>query len=156
MSRVGTRTPVQVNVVCFTVRSAEKSPEVLILKRNSKKGGFWQCVTGGVEVGETTSQAALREVGEELGITVEPDRLLTTTLDYSFTAQNGTVLREYVFGYRISDPSAVTLSDEHVALKWCTPEEAKQCMKYDNNRKAIDAVMSSLSKNVGNTFRSDI
>lgn len=40
--------------------------QVLLLER-VRPAGFWQSVTGSLEAGETASQAAIRELGEETG-----------------------------------------------------------------------------------------
>ena len=39
-----------------------------MLKRILEKGGFWQPITGNVREGETFKEAAMREIGEETGI----------------------------------------------------------------------------------------
>lgn len=51
--------------------------EMLITKRhpNKKLGGMWEFTGGGVLAGETTREAAKREVREELGIVVEEEEL---------------------------------------------------------------------------------
>ena len=47
---------------------------VLLLERKDR-AGFWQSVTGSLELGETPFQAALREVKEETGIVMLPEKL---------------------------------------------------------------------------------
>ena len=48
-------------------------------------GAFWQGVTGGVEAGETLSEAAGRELAEETGLA--PERLVPIDYSYSFPIQ---------------------------------------------------------------------
>ncbi len=131
----------QVNVVCFT-RDEKGDIKILVLKRNEKKGGFWQAVTGGVHSGEDYLAAAKREVAEETGI--KDSEVFQTELSYSFTGDDGHELAEYVFGCEIKEPSRVKLSEEHTALEWLSPEEAKNRMKYGDNRRAIDAVCKKI------------
>jgi 8-oxo-dGTP pyrophosphatase MutT (NUDIX family) len=42
--------------------------EYLLLKRLPDRNGFWQPVTGGLEEGETRTEALCREIEEETGI----------------------------------------------------------------------------------------
>jgi len=133
----------QVNVVCFTKsRKNIDNVQVLVLKRNKKKGGFWQTITGGVHVGEDLRDAAKREVFEEIGLSDEI-YLFPTTLSYSFMGDDGYMLKEYVFGCEISDTSKMKISDEHDSFEWMCPQEAKERVFYDNNKQAIDAVMNN-------------
>jgi NUDIX domain len=60
------RLPYQI-LVYICRRPTPHITEYLLLKRSAARGGFWQGVTGGVEVGETLAQAARREVWEETG-----------------------------------------------------------------------------------------
>ena len=56
----------------------------LLLRRVASHGGFWQSVTGSLEVGETHIQAAAREVREETGINSPEDELIDLGLINSF------------------------------------------------------------------------
>ncbi|OHA17639.1 MAG: hypothetical protein A2664_03390 [Candidatus Taylorbacteria bacterium RIFCSPHIGHO2_01_FULL_46_22b] len=53
--------------------------ELLIQRRTSKKdrgGGMWDISVGGhISAGQTSIEAAVREVSEEIGITIEPSEL---------------------------------------------------------------------------------
>lgn len=72
-----------------------KGDEVLLVKSKTNKSGFFSCVAGFVEHGETIEQTAMREVFEETGISIKnlkyvgsqawpfPDQLmLAFTADY--------------------------------------------------------------------------
>ena len=63
--------------VCCEVWFLNSNGEMLITQRhpNKKAGGLWEFIGGGVLAGETTSQAAIREVKEEIGITLTESEL---------------------------------------------------------------------------------
>ena len=55
----------------YVVRSIEGQPEFLQLRRtNEPMAGTWQPVMGHIESGETATEAAVRELGEEVGLAV--------------------------------------------------------------------------------------
>jgi dATP pyrophosphohydrolase len=129
----------QVNVVCYWQDASDM--KILVLKRNSKKGGFWQTITGGVHVGESLEQAAGRELLEETGLTQKSNsRVFSTGKRYSFPGNDGYMLDEYVFAFRVDDMVAVKISEEHDAFEWLSVEEAKKRVAYENNKTAIDSV----------------
>ena len=134
----------QINVVCFTKSQAHGDDlQILVLKRNQQKGGFWQTITGGVHVGENLHNAAKREVMEEIGLSDNDARLFPTTLSYSFMGDDGYVLKEYVFGCEISDSSKIHISDEHDSFEWIPPREALNRVAWEGNKKAIDFVIKN-------------
>lgn len=135
----------QVNIVCFTrLPKAPENIKILILKRNKEKGGFWQTITGGVYVGEDLRDTAQRELFEEIGVFCDNTRLFLTPLTYSFMGDDGYFLSEYVFGYEISDPKKIRISDEHDSMKWVYCNEAINRVAYENNKKAISIVVKKI------------
>lgn len=107
----------------------------LLLKRNPKKGGFWQPVTGGVEENESIEQAAFRELKEELNIT---NYLQFLDTNYSFTFQGSFgPLTEYVFGVEIEYGAPYALSEEHTTSQWVSFERALLLLKWDSNRESL-------------------
>lgn len=72
--------PVSVLVVIY----AKDTGRVLMLQRRDDPD-FWQSVTGSLEEGETASQAAMREVKEEVTIDVAAEQL--TLIDCQRTVE---------------------------------------------------------------------
>ena len=66
----------------------ERDEVLLQLRRDSET---WAPPSGGVEPGETVADTAIREVNEETGISVEPERVVAVLSgrDYSVTYPNG-------------------------------------------------------------------
>lgn len=114
------RTNRQVEVIVF--RTLPEGIRFLLLKRNPRKGGFWQPVTGGVHEGEQDEDAARRELREELGIE-EVLRLIDLQVEFEFTAGNRQ-LRERVFGAELAPAATIRLSPEHTDSRWGTRDEA--------------------------------
>ena len=63
--------------VCCEVWFVNSNGEMLITQRhpNKKTGGLWEFVGGGVLAGETTLEAAVREVKEEIGVSISANEL---------------------------------------------------------------------------------
>lgn len=128
----------QVNVVCYWHGAA--GTKVLVLKRNQRKGGFWQTITGGVRVGESLFEAARREISEEIGLNADYVSLSATGAKYFFPGNDGYILDEYVFSFRVDNMESVRISEEHDAFEWLSVEDAKNRVAYENNRTAIDSL----------------
>lgn len=116
------KTPISVLVLIYT-----PDLQVLIMERADKKG-FWQSVTGSIELGETLRDAAIREVKEETGL----DATRFNLTDWQFSnvyeiyphwryryAPGVTQNTEHVFGLELPVPLPVQLApDEHVRYEW--------------------------------------
>jgi dATP pyrophosphohydrolase len=120
--------------------------KVLIMER-ADKVGFWQSVTGSIEMNETPREAAIREVKEETGL---------NALDFEFEdwhASNvyeiyphwqhryapGTIHNtEHLFGLCLPSKMPIHLSpDEHLRYEWVDwREAAKRVFSWTN----IDAL----------------
>lgn len=109
------RLPIQAQVVVFRTDPLR----FLMLKRTAQKGGFWQCVTGGVEEGETIEAAAKRELFEETGL--EPVAWIRDVFSFQFE-QDGWYYTEFVFAAEVDGDPVLSEHDEY---RWCTFEEAE-------------------------------
>ena len=132
----------QVNVVPFF------NEKTLILQRNERKGGFWQTITGGIEPTGSLSENTLREICEELNIKPTKSRLTWTGYSFAYIGSEGYMLREYVYGYRLSSKK-IELSSEHVAYDFVPTISAKKRVKWDGNKKAIQIVAKTRNKRNG-------
>lgn len=63
--------------VCCEIWTQNSKGQFLVTQRHpdKKAGGLWEFSGGGVLAGETTKQAAIRELAEELGVHVEESEL---------------------------------------------------------------------------------
>lgn len=109
--------------------------EMLITLRNPEKkaGGLWEFVGGGVLAGETTAQAAVREVKEEIGID-----LAEAELSYLYEYKHKNYFMDIYSVNKEIDIEAVVLDpSEAIDAKWVTKEDLQ---KLIDNREFVRSV----------------
>lgn len=117
--------------------------EVLLIER-ADHPGFWQSVTGSRDTpDEPLLQTAVREVGEETGIALDPADLCDWAVSNIYDiypqwrhryAPGVSRNTEHVFGLCLPRNTVVTLSPlEHTACQWLPwLEAADQCFSASN------------------------
>jgi len=133
------RLPIQVQAILY--RKTNTKTQYLLLKRISDTGGFWQPITGGIEKGETKTQALKREIQEETGIK-DPTKITKNVhycefWDYYKQENRHRLIKEHVFGVEIHPNEKITISREHTEHKWCTFHEALKLLKWKENKEAL-------------------
>jgi len=127
------RLPLQVEAIIF--RKNGNKTEYLLLKRVPEKNGFWQPVTGGLEEGETRTEALFREIKEETGIK-NPIRVIEGL--YYFEFSDPKLNQEYVYGVEVFPTEEVVLDgEEHSEYRWCSFREALQLLSWKENKEAL-------------------
>lgn len=119
---------------------------VLLIER-THPAGFWQSVTGSLELGETVEQTAQREVREETGICLTAGELenwhQTNVYEiyhhWRHRYPEGVFEnREHVFSAQISRQTPIVLQpEEHTAYGWFPIDEAAEKVFSPSNRQAI-------------------
>ncbi len=133
----GTRLPHEVFVF------VRRGREYLILRRSERQGGYWHCVAGGVEEGETVAEAAARELHEETGLEaplVELDRHFVYRLEEwepRFTSGSGEIHVE-CFLAEAAPGWEPALDWEHDAYRWCSPEEGVELLFWPEPREVLE------------------
>ncbi|CAN5194586.1 hypothetical protein BH24ACT19_BH24ACT19_05330 [soil metagenome] len=87
---------------------------MLLLQRPT---GTWEPPAGRLAPGESFEMGAVREVYEETGLRVAPQRLLATWVG---ERPGGGLLASATYASRVSDAADVRLSNEHLGYRWAT------------------------------------
>lgn len=113
--------------VCCEVWFQNSKGEMLVTQRhpNKKAGGLWEFVGGGVLAGETTSQASVREVKEEIGISLTEKEL--SLLDVY--KQRNYFMDIYLVQKDVNIGSIVLDENETINVKWVSKEELRDMIE---------------------------
>jgi 8-oxo-dGTP diphosphatase len=114
--------------------------QVLIAKRPPHKsgGGFWEFPGGKIEAFESTEQALIRELREEVGITpVHFEKLI----QFSFSYSDNTVLLEVFCIYRFEGTEH---GKEGQPIAWAPVKELSQYPLLEANHFIIEALLKKL------------
>ncbi len=106
---------------CF----CEWAGKLLYLKRHADKpyGQTWGLPAGKIEAGEDPRTAAVREVAEEVGIELDPEKLQEVVKAYLEVKDVRYIF--HAFRVRLEKIPTISLEpDAHTEAKWLTAEEA--------------------------------
>jgi 8-oxo-dGTP pyrophosphatase MutT (NUDIX family) len=134
-------TDIRVGVVdVFVFRHGPRGLSVLVLRRaeGTRCTGAWEVVHGRVEPDERPEEAAIREVLEETGLTVE--RLYNLTCQPFYLHRLSTVQVAVIFAAFVADGD-VRLGPEHDLGEWLAPDEAMGRLSWPRSVSALrDAI----------------
>ena len=114
---------------------------MLLLERPARRGGGEHPVTGKAHAGESAAACARREALEETGIDGEPIALHHV---HRFQGRKNT-FEEHSFLLRAPNGAAASLSDEHIAHRWVSPDEARAVLHWKAHRDALDLALKAWS-----------
>lgn len=124
------------------IKTSDVDFEYALLK--SAERGNWEAVAGGGEDKETLLEAAKRETFEETGIQVKspPIQLDTiapvpvTRFKESYSWGNVYVIPIHYFSI-LTGNRQILLSDEHSDFKWLKYPEARDLLKFEDDKIAL-------------------
>ena len=132
------------HIVCYNDNKLDW--EFLLLKRSMDTiyPGTWQGVTGKIELSEIPYKTALRELMEETGLIA--NRLFTVDkVNTFYDYKRDTMNLIPVFG-AIVTTNDVKLSKEHTEFKWCSVDEAKKLITWDQQKKGVQIFYDMITK----------
>jgi dihydroneopterin triphosphate diphosphatase len=103
-----------------------RGDELLVVHRSPENGAYWHSIAGGVEDGETDTDAAVRELREETGLHAHVEAL-HRPFEYSGM---------HVEAFVAHAPAGwePTLDWEHDEYRWCTRQEAVELLYWPEPR----------------------
>lgn len=125
--------PIIVQTIVYRKKGQEF--EVLVLKRNEQRGGFWNVVNGTFEMNETIPDCRKRELFEEAGIQ-EVLHWDDETHRFSFPYKDYTIV-VLVYAAEVSENQEIVINDEHTEYRWVSFDQAIQLMKFDDDKKGL-------------------
>lgn len=133
-------TPKQTNKAAV-VAVISKNKKVLVIQRSSQVpgAGYWTPPSGKVHLHEEQADAVVREVREEVGLTVRPLRRV-----WQCEADGA----EYNLNWWLAEPIAGSLqlnTDEVISAQWIRPENFKQLSRtFPKGREFFGKILPAL------------
>jgi type II secretory ATPase GspE/PulE/Tfp pilus assembly ATPase PilB-like protein/8-oxo-dGTP pyrophosphatase MutT (NUDIX family) len=125
----------------YVIRPLRDGWRVLVLQRgdDTRCPGTWETVHGSIEEGEEPEHAAMREVAEETGLTIE--RLYSVGVQPFYLPKSHVVQIGVGFAAFVAEPAAVVIGIEHQASEWLAVDDALQRFHWPRERDGLrDAV----------------
>ncbi len=145
-ARKSRRMPVEraVSAGGVVVRQGAAGPEVVICGRDSD--GVWGLPKGTPNEGESLEEAALREVCEETGLTVEIVRKIGVA-EYWFT-RDGIRYHKWVHHYlmRVTGGSTAEHDLEYDRVEWFPIVQAIETLTFDNDKEIGEHAKAELGE----------
>jgi len=139
-------------VAIFITRKG--ASEVLVVRRSPDQGGYWHVVAGGVEPGESVTEAAARELREETRLVAEVTAGVEV-IEYAYplteepadrrARYDPAVVQVEVTCFRVAAPDdwEPTLDWEHDDHRWCSPGEAVELLRWRATAGALRRLVPS-------------
>lgn len=133
-------------------------------KRNNRRlylmlrypSGYWDFPKGRLEANEGNQEAALRELQEETGLTVDLESSFEYTVSYDFRDRDGVpVHKKVTFFVGKAAHDEVVLSAEHEASAWLSLGDALKVLTYHNARQALQLADQFLDVRLQNAQESE-
>lgn len=138
-------------VVLF--RSGEDTRRYLLMRSALTRRPIWEFPKGGVELGESESQAAVRELWEEAGIGERQISLFDGYREeerYVFTQGKGEqrtlIVKKVVYFLAETDEERVVISREAEEYRWATYEEAMRLIRFPGKRHVLEVAEAMLGR----------
>lgn len=124
--------------------SNNEDPEFLLLHYTA---GHWDFPKGNIEQNESETQAAIREIREETGITdVEFLDGFRNKISYKYRKGKRLVEKEVVLFLAKTETKEVKISHEHIGYAWKKYDEAVNQLTFKNAKNLLASAKEFLQK----------
>ena len=123
---------------------ASKLQRYLVLERSPQWYQGWGLIQGGIESGESATQAGVREVQEEVGVPLNVQQLID--LNYSHTYLNSLTqcyCQVQWFAVMLEhEPVLMVQADEWLAYQWLPYQQALEKLVWADQREVLQRAQS--------------
>lgn len=116
--------------------------EILLLKVKTEQLSFWQPITGGIENGESSEIACIREIFEETGLEIELTKLLKIGHHTVVVDEDLTILKT-LFLVKTKQKD-IHISDEHIDFMWTEVKNVPDILYWQSNQETFQKVLEKL------------
>ncbi|AGU83307.1 NUDIX hydrolase [Streptococcus anginosus] len=115
---------------------------ILLLKVKTEQLSFWQPITGGIENGESSEIACIREIFEETGLEIELTKLLKIGYHTVVVDEDLTILKT-LFLVKTKQKD-IHISDEHIDFMWTEVKNVPDILYWQSNQETFQKVLEKL------------
>ena len=126
-------------VAVVLIRDGVDTRHYLLLRRTRRPVGAWTYAAGGIQEGETASEAAIREVKEETGLDVL-SLYSADVCEQFYQIEKDSIWMAPVFVGFLERDSRVIINEEHSEYRWCNMEEAVSLLTYPGAGQILETV----------------
>lgn len=139
-------------ISAYVVTQTSEGPRYLLIRRcGTYLPRTWQMISGGIEEGETASEAAFREIQEETGLI--PISLYSADAVETFYMQSlDKITFVPVFVAFVKETHVKLSPKEHDSYEWLTFKEAKKRLIFSEQKRILTLVHESCVINPPNDF----
>ena len=133
----------------------EKSAGIVMFRNDSGKNeflllnypqGHWDFIKGKVEQNETPHETAIRETGEETGITnIEFIDGFEESVEYDFRFKRENIHKKVIFFLAKTNEKNIKLSHEHNDYRWLEYNDALKKTTFENAKNVLTKANEFLS-----------
>ena len=110
------------------------------------QAGHWDFAKGHVEEGETSQEAALREIKEETGLDATIINGFEQRFKFFFRRDGKLTQKEVILYIAKVHSDKVTISNEHIGFAWLPIDEALIKVTFKNSREVLNKAHQWLKK----------